>query len=97
MEIPEREGGEGEGEEKEEKSMKETERKTRQTRLTQSDDGDGRHMSSASNILGSNTTDFKIDEIKTVKDPRLLRVEVVRVKRSISLKCYLLIFKFLSL
>lgn len=77
--------------------MKETERKTRQTRLTQSDDGDGRHMSSASNILGSNTTDFKIDEIKTVKDPRLLRVEVVRVKRSISLKCYLLIFKFLSL
>lgn len=95
MEIPEREGGEGEGEEKEEKSMKETERKTRQTRLTQSDDG--RHMSSASNILGSNTTDFKIDEIKTVKDPRLLRVEVVRVKKSISLKCYLLIFKFLSL
>lgn len=41
---------------------------------------DGRHMSSASNILG-NITDFKIDEIKTVKDPRLLCIEVIRVKK----------------
>lgn len=73
MEIPERGGGERGGRGKRGEIMKETERKTRQTRLTQSDDGDGRHMSSASNILGSNTTDFKIDEIKTVKDPRLLR------------------------
>lgn len=79
MEIPEKERKRGRG--KRGEIMKEAERKTRQTRLTQSDDG--RHMSSASNILG--ITDFKSDEIKTVKDPRLC-IEVIRIKKLIPLK-----------
>lgn len=66
MEIPEEERDRGRGK----RRNRERDRKKNEADTFDAIRRDGRHMSSASNILGNNITDFKTGEIKTVKDPR---------------------------